>query len=161
MRDMVLARTLTLAGAVALATASVSTWFSYDYECGWTCYSPLPQGERDFALTFAGTHAPTAFAGLGTWIGAMLVIVVLAALAAFGLSIRGRRVPWALALVAAAGALAVVVRVVTQPDLTARHVSNRLIELEPAAYAGTAAAIVAALGVILLAGRRRLESPVA
>jgi uncharacterized YccA/Bax inhibitor family protein len=152
---MVLARALTLTGAVALATASVSPWFFYDYECGWTCYTPLPRDEQEFAFSFGSGRTPTGFDGLGTWVGAALVVVVVAALLAFALSLRGRRAPKTLALVAAAGAAAVVVRVATQPDLSAHHVSNRLIEVEPAAYVGAGAAVLAALGVALLALRRR------
>jgi hypothetical protein len=163
MRDMVLARTLTLAGAVALATASVSKWFTYTYECGWTCYSPLSATERqDGTLhTFSPGGPSTAFDGLGTWVGVALVLVVAGALLAFGLAVAGRRVPRALAGLIAAGAATVVVRVVTQPGLGGLHVSNNEVGIQAAAYAGSAGAIAAAIGAVLLARRGRLESPVA
>ena len=166
---MVLARALTFGGAVALATASASDWFSYDAEhaCGWTCYSPsldttragLPEGESLHRLVLPDPS--TAFDGLGAWVAAAGVVLVLAALVALWSSARGRRVPLAVAAVAGAAAVAVVVRVATQPDVTAHHTSNAFVHVEAAAYAGAAAAIAAAAGVILLARRGRLESRVA
>lgn len=165
---MVLARTLTFGGAVALATASVSPWFGYDYKnaCGWTCYSPLTESDLQ-GLGSAQVHSyfiplpSTAYDGLGTWVAIVLVLVVLAALLAVGLHAVGRTVPRALAALTAAGAVTILVRVATQPDLGPEHTSNRSVLVHAAAYVGTAAAIVAALGVIRLATRRRLESRVA
>lgn len=170
MRDMVLARALTFGGAVALATASVSPWFGYDYKnaCGWTCYSPLEDTDvRDglgsaMVHTFSAPLPSTAYDGLGTWVAIVLVLVVLGALLAVGLHAVGRRVPRALAALIAAGAVTILVRVVTQPDLGPRHLPNRSVLVHAAAYVGTAAAILAALGVALLArAPRRLESPIA
>jgi hypothetical protein len=158
---MVLARTLTFGGAVALATASVSPWFGYDYKnaCGWTCYSPLSDSDLR-GLGSGQLHAffsplpTTAYDGLGTWVAVVLVLVVLGALLAVGLHAVGRQVPRVLAALTAAGAVTILVRVVTQPDIGPGHTPNGSVAVEAAAYAGTAGAIVAALGVIRLATRR-------
>ncbi len=158
---MVLARALTLAGAVALATASLSPWFAVDVDCGWTCYTPLPRNATEWHL-LVRPGPSTAFDGLGPWIAAVLVLVVLAAVTALALDARRRAVPRVLGGAVAAGAAAIVVRVATQPDLTTEHMSNRFVEVELPAYAGCAGAILAALGVVILAMRsRRLESPAA
>lgn len=159
---MVLARTLTFGGAVALATASVSPWFGYDYKnaCGWTCYSPRPDSNLPDGLGSAMAHTffsplpSTAYDGLGTWVAVVLVLVVLGALLAVSLHAVGRSVPRAMAALTSAGAATILVRVATQPDLGPVHTPNRLVAVHAAAYAGTAGAIVAALGVIRLATRR-------
>jgi hypothetical protein len=149
-------------GALALAVASVSGWFSFDYRsgCGWTCYSPLPKGGKPIVLTAAPTNA---FDGLGAVAGVALALVLVVAVLAIALARRGRRVPLALPILAAAGAIVVAVRTVTQPDLgpATRLLGDRLVHIEAAAYVGVAAALVAALGVAVLARASRLESPVA
>jgi hypothetical protein len=150
---MGLARTLTLAGAVALATATLSPWFGIDVDCGWTCYSPLPRDRVEWDL-LVQPGPSTAFPQLGPWISVVLGLVVLGALAALVLDARRRAVPRLLAGGVAAGAVAILVRVATQPDVGDHHMPNAFVEVEPLAYAGTAAAIAAALGVIGLARRR-------
>lgn len=157
---MGLARTLTLAGAVALATATLTPWFGIDVDCGWTCYTPLPRDGAEWHL-LVQPGPSTAFPQLGAPIGVVLGLVVLGALAALALDARRRAVPRLLALGVAVGAVALLVRVATQPDVGGAHTSNSFVEVELSAYAGSAAAIVAALGVIGLARRGRLESPVA
>jgi hypothetical protein len=149
---------LTGGGALALAVASVSDWFTPDYRrgCGWTCYSPLPKGAKPLDLT---ANPSNAFDGLGAAAGAALVLVVLLAVLALVLARRGRRVPLALPVLVAAGAVVVVVRTITQPDIG--PFGNRYVHIEAAAYVGVAAALVAALGVAVLTRASRLESPVA
>lgn len=162
---MVLARALTFGGTVALAAASVSTWFSYDYAhaCGWTCYAPADALDEGVTVSLPDVSPSNGFDGVGTWVAIAGVVLVLAAVAALVLTVRGRRVPRALGAVAGAMAGVVVVRVATQPDIDpARHTSNRLVHVEPAAYVGTAGALAAAIGIVLLARRASdLESPVA
>jgi hypothetical protein len=145
-------------GALALAVASVSAWFSLDFRgaCGWTCYSPLHDGDTSLVINPAPS---TAFDGLGAAASVALVLVVVLAVLAVVLARRGRRVPLVLPALAAAGAVVVAVRTVTQPDIG--HLGNRYVHIEAAAYVGVAAALVAALGVAVLVRASRLESPVA
>jgi hypothetical protein len=146
-------------GALALAVASVSDWFSIENgrACGWTCYSPLSGADGKTSLT---TIDPAnGFDGLGAVAGVALVLVVVLAVLAVVLARRGRRVPLALPVLAAAGAVVVAVRTVTQPDIG--HLGHRYVHIEAAAYVGVAAALAAALGVAVLARASRLESPVA
>jgi len=165
---MVLARALTFGGAVALATASASPWFSYDPRpaCGWTCYSPLESGQLSAkelrALVHPLPEPSTAFAGLGPWISAVLVALVLIAFVAVARSVRGHGVPRSMAVAAALAAAGIVIRTATQPDAGfGRPLSDGAIAIEAAAYVGLTGAVAAALGVALLARRRgRLESPV-
>lgn len=161
------ARALSFGGAVALATASVSDWFSYaPPECGWTCYSPLEAGETQLTpeeargLLGATTDPSTAFTGLGPWASAALAALVVLALAATALSLRGRAVPRLVAVAAALAAAVVAVRTATQPTAGFhRALPDAWIAVQAAAYAGVAGAVAAALGVALLARRRAAARP--
>jgi hypothetical protein len=157
---MVLARALTLGGAVALLVSSASPWFSYDPpECGWTCYSAIYDVPPE-AYTRFGPE--TAYSGLGPWVAAALVALVLIAVLALWWSARGwrgartRLARVALGPLAIASAAAIAVRTATQPAiLPAPRTGNSYVFVEAAAYVGVGAALVTAVGVVLLA---RLES---
>lgn len=150
-------------GALALAVSAALDWFSLDWAkaCGWTCYSP--SGLTDAPPPPWVGDPSSAFDGLGTVVAIALVVVVLAAALAAALGLRGRRVPPALAAVAAAGAVAVLVRVVDQPRFGLRFAgpAGRIVSLDAAAYVGSAAAVLAAVGVAVLVAAGRLESAVA
>jgi hypothetical protein len=158
---MVLARALTFGGAVALLASSASPWFSYaPGECGWTCYSPL--GSDVVPVAFARYGPSTAYDGLGPWVAAALVALLLIAVLALWWSVGGRRRPqtWlarvSLGPLAIACAAGIAVRTATQPAiLPAPRAGNSHVFVEAAAYVGVGAAIVTAVGVVLLA---RLES---
>jgi hypothetical protein len=155
---MGLARGLTFGGAVALASASASPWFSYDPpECGWTCYTPTHIQPPEAFTRFGPA---TAWSGLGLWVALALGALLLVAVVALAVSWRRRRrVPVALAALAGACAATVVVRTATQPAiLPGGRAGNEYVFVEAAAYVGVGAALVTAIGVALLT---RLESPVA
>jgi hypothetical protein len=153
---VVLARALTFGGAVALAVASVSPWFSYEPRpCGWTCYTPRVQPPE----AYARFGPATAWGGLGPWAALALGALLLVAAVALVLAVCGRRVPAALAVVAGGCAVAVAVCTATQPAiLPAPRSGNGYVFVEAAAYVGVGAALLTAIGAALLT---RLESPVA
>ena len=153
-------------GAGGLAAVSVAQWFAFDarHGCGWTCYSPLDA--TDGVETYSAppptllSYPTTAYDGLGPLAAVALVVCVLAALAAAVVVLAGRRPPLVLPVLAASGAAGVAIRVVTQPGL-GHGLSNRLVDVTPAAWVGMGCALLAAAGVAVAWRASRLESAVA
>jgi heme/copper-type cytochrome/quinol oxidase subunit 1 len=146
------AAALAVLGAVGLAVSAALQWFRYaPSACGWTCYSPLPPGSKPVRYRPI-VESGTALGGLGTVAAVALVVCVLAALAAPLRAVRGgagARLPLsALSALSVVATVVLVARVVTQPGL-GRDLSNSLVDVTPAAWAGVGFAVLATLGVAL------------
>ena len=142
-------------GALGLAIAAAFDWFRLDvaHEClpqAWTCFGPTPAEAAVLAKRFPSPPYPTnALDGLGLPVGAALVLVVLAGLVAATVR-RRRRLLAGAAAVAIAGAAAIAVRTITQPNIGRPYEPNRLVDVTPAAWIGVGFAVVTAVGAALV-----------